>query len=432
MGLTYALSNEAKRFYSAVKYGTATPQMQKSFVTHMGKAAAGSIAFASFVLMAAAGVITGAGDEDRDAAAFQKDVMGVRPYSIKIGNTTYTYDWAQPVGGLMAAAADIVRSWEEMDGGDKFDRTAGLAASAILNALAAGGNSGFKQSVYTGLSELFSSDDIMQGLIEVAVNLPAMMTPTLLQQIAQMGDPVARTSYEKGNPVGTMVNQVKAKIPGLRQTLAPQVDVLGREVAAKTDIFNVMLNPANQSAAQTTAAANEIWDLYQKTGDTGVFPAKAPYSVSKGGQTYRMTSHERADYQKATGGMASEAVSELVANPYYSLLPDEAKAKLLKKIYAYGRDKASEALGFARSDDYKKAYMAEEMGISPGTYYLYNVTANRDGEGIVTQEEAEETLDAMDLTMEQKAYLWALQDAGWSSKSNPYKRRYKIEGFTKR
>ena len=432
MGLTYALSNEAKRFYSAVEYGTVTPQMQKSFVTHMGKATAGSIAFASFVLMAAAGVITGAGDEDRDAAAFQKDVMGVRPYSIRIGNTTYTYDWAQPVGGLMAAAADIVRSWEEMDGGDKFDRTAGLAASAILNALAAGGNSGFKQSVYTGLSELFSSDDIMQGLIEVAAGLPAMMTPVLSQQIAQMGDPVARTSYEAGDPWGTMVNQVKAKIPGLRQTLAPQVDVLGREVAAKTDIFNVMLNPANQSAAQTTEAANEIWDLYQKTGDKRVFPAKAPYSVSKGGQTYRMTSRERADYQKAMGGMASEAISELVANPYYSLLPDEAKVELLKDIYAYGRDKASEALGFARSDKYKKAYMAEEMGISPGTYYLYNATANRDGEGDVTQEEAEETIDAMDLTMEQKAYLWALQDAGWSSKSNPYKRRYKIEGFTKR
>ena len=138
------------------------------------------------------------------------------------------------------------------------------------------------------------------------------------------------------------------------------------------------------------------------------------------------------DQEYTTYFTLQQAISELVANPYYSLLPDEAKAKLLKKIYAYGRDKASEALGFARSDDYKKAYMAEEMGISPGTYYLYNVTANRDGEGIVTQEEAEETLDAMDLTMEQKAYLWALQDAGWSSKSNPYKRRYKIEGFTKR
>ncbi len=431
MGLTYALSNEAQRFYSAVKYGTATPQMQKSFVSHMGKAAAGTIGMAVFALMAGAGIITGAGDEDRDAAAFQKDVMGVRPYSIRIGNTTYTYDWAQPVAGLMAAAADMMTNLKQ--GKDAFD---GFQPRSVLNlilgALEAGGGVLFKQSVYKGLSELFQSDNIMGGLIGAALGLPVMMTSSFLQQIAQMGDPVARTSYEAGDPWGTMINQVKAKIPGLRQTLAPQVDVLGREVAAKTDIFNVMLNPANQSSAQTTAAANEIWDLYQKTGDKGVFPAKAPYSVSKGGQTYRMTSRERADYQKAMGGMASEAISELVANPYYSLLPDEAKAKLLKKIYAYGRDKASEALGFARSDDYKKAYMAEEMGISPGTYYLYNVTANRDGEGIVTQEEAEETLDAMDLTMEQKAYLWALQDAGWSSKSNPYKRRYKIEGFTKR
>ena len=331
----------------------------------------------------------------------------------------------------MAAAADMMTNLKQ--GKDAFD---GFQPRSVLNlilgALEAGGGVLFKQSVYKGLSELFQSDNIMGGLIGAALGLPVMMTSSFLQQIAQMGDPVARTSYEAGDPWGTMINQVKAKIPGLRQTLAPQVDVLGREVAAKTDIFNVMLNPANQSSAQTTAAANEIWDLYQKTGDKGVFPAKAPYSVSKGGQTYRMTSRERADYQKAMGGMASEAISELVANPYYSLLPDEAKAKLLKKIYAYGRDKASEALGFARSDDYKKAYMAEEMGISPGTYYLYNVTANRDGEGIVTQEEAEETLDAMDLTMEQKAYLWALQDAGWSSKSNPYKRRYKIEGFTKR
>lgn len=433
LGLGYALSNEAQRFYSAVKYGTATPQMQKSFVSHMGKATAGSIAFASFILLAAAGVITGAGDEDRDAAAFQKDVMGVRPYSIKIGNTTYTYDWAQPVGGLMAAAADIVRSWEEMDGGDKFDRTAGLAASAILNALAAGGNSGFKQSVYTGLSELFSSDDIMQGLIEVAVNLPAMMTPTLLQQIAQMGDPVARTSYEKGNPVGTMVNQVKAKIPGLRQTLAPQVDVLGREVAAKTDIFNVMLNPANQSAATPTEASKEIWDLYEKTGNNELFPRKAAYTYEKDGEKTDMTSHERAAYQKTMGQTSAEIIGELVRDSYYSLLPDEEKAAILKSVYDYGSYRAKKEIGAdigEKMSPEKKAEMAEGMDISPALFYRYIKTAGTDDRPL--QEEAEEAIDAMDLTMEQKAYLWALTNAGWSSKSNPYKRRYKIEGFTKR
>lgn len=74
--------------------------------------------------------------------------------------------------------------------------------------------------------------------METAMKEPAKFTPQLLSQFANVGDPLMRQTYEYKNPLGTMTNKVKNKVPGLRKTLQPTVDVLGREVKNNNSIFN--------------------------------------------------------------------------------------------------------------------------------------------------------------------------------------------------
>ena len=49
----------------------------------------------------------GENDEDKDTANFMKNTLGISPYSIKIGNKSFTYDWAQPVAAPFAIMADL-------------------------------------------------------------------------------------------------------------------------------------------------------------------------------------------------------------------------------------------------------------------------------------------------------------------------------------
>ena len=242
--------------------------MQRSLVSNLSKGITGSILMGVFTALAEKGLLRGEGDEDKDVASFEKNVLGLQPYSVKIGDKTFSYEWLQPVGGTAAIVSDAVKALRPggatayLKGGSDIERY----ANAILTALQSGGNVLYNQSFMQGLQNLFASDSLMQGLIETIQNEPSKFTPQVLSQIAQLGDDTARTSFVYGNPIQTSINKVKAKIPGLRGSLPPAVDVMGREIETDNSAFNVFLNPANYYSKNSTKAGEEIYSVYQKTG----------------------------------------------------------------------------------------------------------------------------------------------------------------------
>lgn len=71
----------------------------------MAKVTLGSTLLATFAMMAAEGNITGGGPKrPADREAFMR--TGAQPYSIKIGDNWYSYTGMEPVGALLAIAAD--------------------------------------------------------------------------------------------------------------------------------------------------------------------------------------------------------------------------------------------------------------------------------------------------------------------------------------
>ena len=276
-GLIKAVTYNATVYARSVKSGRFDAKTQKAFVDSFSKGITGTLFMALGYALAYFGLITGGDDDkDKDLAAFEQNIMGIAPYSVRIGNRSFTYDWAQPVGGQFAITADFVQN---LKNGNESQVTGldilGSAGRTILNALSAGGNTIYEQSFLQGISDLFQEDNLVAGLINSALNVTSQFAPTALSQIAQIADPYARTSFEYRDSLATAKNKAIAKIPGLRDDLAPVVDVLGHDVLSyggSNNAFNVFFNPSNVYAKSATQAAEEIYRVYEETGDVTVIP----------------------------------------------------------------------------------------------------------------------------------------------------------------
>ena len=338
-GFAKAITADAYNFTKAVKNGTATAQMQNKLAKNIGKGMAGVLLYMAGLVLAANGITTGSDDEkDKDIRNYKRNILGINPYSIKIGDQTFTYDWAQPIGSVLSITADLNRNKINMDN----------AANIIANALATGGNTLFEQSMLSGLSELFGGHDgFIPAVADAVLDLPSQFVPTLSKQIAELTDPYARRTAT-GESTDRAVNKVLARIPGASKTLEPVVDVLGRDVkryGGKNNLFNVFLNPANVNIANPTKETEEIWRLYGETGDAGVFPKTAPTSFTYDGTSYSLTAKEQTQFQRVMGQETETGLQELFSEKVYD---NPKSSKQYRKSTA--KDKADKTDEQVRAD----------------------------------------------------------------------------------
>ena len=356
---------KGKRLKNAIETGQFTPQMQHDFVQTLGKATVGTMLYVAGYALAKAGIVSGESDDDKDVRDFMRNTLGVNSYSIKIGNKSFTYDWAQPIAAPFSMMANFVKKQEESEN----------LAEAITSALDTGLNVIFEQSFLTSINDVLSEPgEIGTKLGEQLLDLPARAVPTFMKQIADMVDGTQRTSFEYGKPLESAINSVKSKIPFLSKTLAPSVDSMGREIqkyGGKNNIFNVFLNPANVSTENISESAEEIYRLYQETGDATIMPRVAPYYINKDGEKITLNSSQRATYQKTSGSIIEEEVQRLLDNSEYKKLTDEDKASVISDIVNYSYNIAQkEVLGTEISQTYQKAYEYSQIG-DVSDYYTF-------------------------------------------------------------
>ena len=270
--------NEGVNLNRSLSNGQYNAQLQHQFVQDLGKATIGTMLYILGYALAKAGITTGESDDDKDIANFMKNTLGVSSYSIKIGNKSFTYDWAQPVAAPLAITANIVQ--KQKDGASLKEN--------IISSLDTAGNILLEQSFLESISTVLNNNEgIATGIQEAIFELPSRAIPTVFKQIADLIDPVQRQSFEKDKPLETAMNKIKAKVPILSKTLAPSVDTMGRDIkkyGGKNNIFNVFLNPANVNTENISKSAAEIYRLYKSTGETNIMPRVAPYYINQNGE----------------------------------------------------------------------------------------------------------------------------------------------------
>ena len=356
---------EYRNMKNAIGRGDFTPQQQHKFVQTLGKATAGTMLYIIGAALAKAGVISGKDDEDKDTKNFIKNVLGRNQYSIKIGDKSFTYDWAQPLAAPLSIAANIANSKNKEN----------ALLESVVASLDTAGSILLEQSFLQSINDVLTDNDgIVSGLINSILDLPARAIPTLSKQIADLADPVQRQTFEYNEPVKTAVNKVLVKIPGASKTLAPKVDTMGADVlkyGGNNSVFNVMFNPANMNKENVSQAGQEIYDVYKETGNNNIMPRVAPYYINQKGNKVMLDTNQIAEYQRISGATIETAMDEIMDDSKYQNASADEKASIIKNIVDYSYNYAREkVLGIDMPSTYDNANKYVNAGGNLGDYYL--------------------------------------------------------------
>ena len=186
------------------------------------------------------------------------------------------------------------------------------------------------------------------ALQKYAASQVASLIPNSLRGIAQGLDDTERNAYSSDNVWQQAIDNAKASIPGLRETLPAKTDVWGNPVKNEGGIRNFMnrnINPGNITTYKTDAVSSEIEKISEATG-ASLYPDRtAPRSVTVDGEAVGLTFEQRSMYQKAYGDAYSAAVTSLMNNKNYKAMPDSMKAEILKQAKDVATEQARDSLG---------------------------------------------------------------------------------------
>lgn len=365
VGLVNALV-EGKKLKNVLSNGQYDAKLQHKFVQDLGKAVAGTMLYVIGYALANAGVISGESDEDKDTRNFMKNALGTNSYSIKIGNKSFTYDWAQPIAAPLSIMANYTQKKKQNADASKLEN--------LISSLDVAGNILLEQSFLESINTVLSNDDgVATGIQEAMLELPSRAVPTFFKQITDLVDGTQRQTFEYDKPLKTAVNKVMAKVPGLSNTLSASVDTMGREIqkyGGKNNLFNVFVNPANVSSENISKSGQEIYRIYKETGDKTVMPRTVDYYINNKGEKIVLTNKQREEYQKISGQIIEENIEKLLNDSNYKKLSDKEKAEVISNIVNYSYNKAKQdVLGLEMSNQYNKVNEWLSQGKELYSYY---------------------------------------------------------------
>ena len=306
---------------------------QKLFVDRIGRSLTGSSMIALGYELANKGLVTGQSNKDKDMAALDKQA-GKQAYAIKSGNTYHTIDWMQPAAIPLMIGADMFYG-----GKTKKD-----TVNVISDAIKSGGTTLFQQSLLQGVQKLFGGYDPISGVSNVVTGIPTQFIPgSLSKQLAQLSDSTVRDTYSP-NKLKTMTNQVQSKIPGLSKLLPAKIDTMGRDVKqfnGKDNLYNTFLNPGFTSKYNPSKAETIATDVYNATGNKGVFPRVAKntitYKDNEENKIIQLTPTEKQQLQRYIGQETEKQFNNIDSE---TDMEKQAKAlqKILSKVYTEGEN----------------------------------------------------------------------------------------------
>lgn len=291
------------------------PEADKAVAEMVIGTAVGTAVF-SFAL---SGNISGQGDPDPKKRAVQM-ASGWQPYSIKVGDTWYSYQRLQPVGTLVGMAADAAAVWDHM-GPEESDKIPKILSTAFANAIT---NQTFLQGVTNLINAISDPQRFGPRFVQ---NFAGSMIPAIVGQTAQMMDPYQREVY-------SVLDAVQARIPGLSQDLNPKRDAYGEPVAAKDRLGEI--TPITRSTTSTDKVRTEAARL-------GVGVAKAPDHIElpagrdpKLGKV-ELTPAQRDVFADKAGHMAHQILTQIVNSPSWETMPDMAQRIAMEKVFEASR-----------------------------------------------------------------------------------------------
>jgi hypothetical protein len=254
----------------------------------------------------------------REEEALQE--TGRTPYSFIVGGRSHTYDWAQPASMLIAMGADVA----------EMKKSETDAIGIIKQAIISGGDSLFNLSLMQGLRGMTGYNSMTEGYLETLADAPLQVIPALSGKFARSIDPTIRSTYSP-NETNAYYRRIIAKIPGLSFTLEPRINAAGKETKYEGGIGGQFFSPAISRKISTSTVDKELLRVYTTTGQTDIFPARAPMKVTFEGKPYPLTPEQLTAYARALGTTTYVNLQAAMSVPGYWEKSEEDKADALTK-----------------------------------------------------------------------------------------------------
>lgn len=444
-GFEYSPLGAAKAVYDGLRYVRSGEKTAAEVIDEAAAGLTGSALMALGAYLLSAGLVTGSsGDSEDDKWA---ELLGHQSYALELPNgVSTTIDWMAPASLPFFMGVELMSSVGEN----------GWTAESIWNALKSVANPMLELSMLQSVNDLIESVQYAEEAPLVAMIPSTIISyfsqgiPTVGGQIERTGEGRRMTTYtDKNSRIPTdvqyAIGRASSRIPGWDFQQVPYIDAWGQEESTGTPFmraFNNFINPSYNSTVEADPVEQEIQSVRDATGDAGVFPERAKRYVTVNGERKDLTTDEYIEYAKTLGQTQYSILQQAFKSDAYKGMTPEEKAEFIGDVYTYAAqttenelfgDKMTSWVGDAKESgdipgyigdriiyggDERAKRAVEEYGLTKEQYTSMKDNIDLDGNGSVSQKEAQTYLDSQDFTREQKAGLWNIINKSW--KRNPY------------
>lgn len=278
----------------------------------VARAMVGTAAGMAVAELAQQGHITGSAPSDKGKAAMMR-ANGWQPYSIKWGDRYYSYLRMDPFASTMGVAADLATKMDGMTEKQRDEAALMLTASIMKN---------LSDKVWlSGLSDVLEAVSDPDRYMDSFINRlgGSLAVPTGVAQVARTVDPVTRERE-------TLLDAVKARIPGVSDSLYPARDIFGQPIENEGGVGPDLISPVWQSTdrkdpviERLLAAGVTISKPQKKIGDRELTPG------------------EYDAYQAKAGEYARQWLPGLVMAPQWDAMSADDKEEAVRKTVKEAR-----------------------------------------------------------------------------------------------
>ena len=304
----------------------------------LAKTAMGGTFYALGATLATQGVIVGGGEKNQSA----EKLGGALPYSVKVGDKYYAFNRFDPFGAFLGISADMADISGHI-GTDESDNIAAMATLAISRNLVS-------KTYLSGLVEFLAT--VNSGSEQKWQSFIQRQAATFVPFSALTGA-VRREFDPEVKEIWTVLDAVKAKIPGFSESVEPHVNVFGENVHYKGGLGPDIASPIYTSEKSSDPAASEIARL-----NLDIRSPSRIIGTGSGSSGVQLNPQQYTKYMRFLGkgsngdnGFKAD-VTKMVQSQRYQKLPEdpdnnqyvEAKEKSIQMLFDAHKRRAQNLL----------------------------------------------------------------------------------------
>jgi len=284
------------------------------------------------MVLALEGTITGGGPSDVKTRTMWRE-SGWQPYSVRVGDSYYSYQWMEPMATNIGIIADLVEMRQFVKEADSEDvnkilaRSFGSLAKTIGSKASMRGASDFIQAAY-------DSDRYGESYIN---NFIASFIPNIAAQTTRAIDPELKETRD-------LLNTLKSRIPFLSEDVLPRIGVFGQPIVRQGSFGPNAYNPIYVSTLKSDP-------VYQQLVKIGKFPGMLKREIKH----VKLDDTQYNEYATIAGKITKTRLDQLVALPNFDSLPHASKVKLVGIAIKKARSSAQKMMLMAHPQLLQKA-----------------------------------------------------------------------------